>query len=235
MAEVNLTVEKREVIGKGPAKKLRSAGKIPAVIYGQGEKSVPLTIDEKAFHAILHSHHGENVIFEIQIPGRKTGLKAILREVQHEPVTGEILHIDFQHISMTKKITVQVPIALIGSPEGVRNKGGILEHILHEVEVECLPGDIPEHIEVDVAALDVGDSIHVSDIPVTKVKILTDPERSVATVVPPTIIKAPVEKEELEEELIEEPELVEKERKEGEEAAEEEGGKEKAEKPEDKE
>jgi large subunit ribosomal protein L25 len=233
MAEVNLAVEKRDVIGKGPAKKLRSEGKIPAVIYGQAEKSVPLSLDAKAFHTILHSHHGENVIFEIHIPGRKTGLKAILREVQHEPVTGEILHVDFQHISMTKKITVQVPIALVGSPDGVRNKGGILEHILHELEVECLPGDIPEHIEVDVTELDVGDSIHVSDIPATKVAILTDPERSVATVVPPTIIKAPVEKEELEEELIEEPELVEKERKEGEE--EEEGAEGKEEKAEEKE
>jgi len=227
MAEVNLAVEKRDVIGKGPAKKMRSEGKIPAVIYGQGEKSVPLTLDAKAFHAILHSHHGENVIFEIQIPGRKTGLKAILREVQHQPVSGEILHVDFQHISMTKKITVQVPVALVGSPDGVRNKGGILEHILHELEVECLPGDIPEHIEVDVTELDVGDSVHVSDIPAGKAKILTDPERSVATVVPPTIIKAPVEKEELEEELIEEPELVDKERKEGE--AEGEGKEEKAE------
>jgi len=232
MAEVSLAVEKREIMGKGPAKKLRSAGKIPAVIYGQGEKSVPLVIDEKMFHAILHSHHGENVIFEIQIPGRKTGLKAILREVQHQPVSGEILHIDFQHISMTKKITVQVPVSLIGTPEGVKNKGGILEHILYELEVECLPGDIPEHIEVDVSYLDVGDSVHVSDIPVTQLKILTDLERSVATVVPPTIIKAPVEKEELEEELIEEPELVEKERKEGEQ--EEEGAAEKEEKPEDK-
>ena len=232
MAEVSLAVEKREIMGKGPAKKLRSTGRIPAVIYGQGEQTVPLTLDGKAFHTILHSHHGENVIFEIQIPGRKTGLKAILREVQHEPVTGEILHVDFQHISMTKKITVQVPVSLVGSPDGVKNKGGILEHILHELEVECLPTDIPEHIEVDVSPLDVGDSIHVRDIPVTKVKILTDPDRSVATVVPPTIIKAPVEKEELEEELIEEPELVEKERKEEEEKKE--AAEEKEEKPEDK-
>lgn len=232
MAEVTLAVEKRETMGKGPAKKLRSAGKIPAVIYGQGEKTVPLTVDGKAFHAVLHSHHGENVIFEIHIPGRKTGLKAILREVQHEPVSGKILHVDFQHISMTKKITVQVPVSLLGTPDGVLNKGGILEQILHELEVECLPGDIPEHIEVDVSQLDVGDSIHVSDIPATKVTILTDPERSVATVVPPTIIKAPVEKEELEEELIEEPELVDKEHKEGEE--EEEGAEQKEAKTEDK-
>jgi len=226
MAEVNLEVEKRETMGKGPAKKLRTGGKIPAVIYGQGEETVALTLDGKSFHTILHSHHGENVIFEIQIPGRKASLKAILREVQHQPVTGEILHVDFQHISMTEKITVQVPVSLVGTPEGVKNKGGILERILHELEVECLPGDIPEHIEVDISQLDVGDSIHVSDLAVTKVKVLTDPERSIATVVPPTIMKAPVEKEVLEEEAIEEPELVDKERKEEETSAGKEKGKE---------
>jgi large subunit ribosomal protein L25 len=233
MAEVTLEVEKRESLGKRPTKKLRSMGKIPAVIYGHGEETVPLILNGKTFHAVLHSHHGENVIFEIQIPGQKPALKAILREVQHQPVTGEILHVDFQHISMTEKITVQVPVSLVGSPDGVRNKGGILEHILYELEIECLPSDIPEHIEVDVSQLDVGDSIHVSDISVAKVKVLTEPERSIATVVPPTVMKAPVEEEEvLEEEIIEEPELVEKERKE----KEEEEGKEEAkeEKSEDK-
>jgi large subunit ribosomal protein L25 len=223
MAEVTLTVGKRQTTGKGPAKKLRSGGKIPAVIYGHGEETVSLTLDGKSFHAILHSHHGENIIFDIHMPGEKTPRKAILREVQHQPVSGEILHVDFQHISMTEKITVHVPVSLVGSPEGVRNKGGILEHILHELEVECLPTDIPEHIEVDVAHLDVGDSIHVSDISVPKVKVLTESERSIATVVPPTIIKAPVVEEVLEEELVEEPELVEKERKEEEEEGKEEG------------
>jgi len=226
MAEVNLEVEKRETMGKGPAKKLRTGGKIPAVIYGHGEETVPLTLDGKSFHAILHSHHGENVIFEIQIPGREASLKAILREVQHHPVTREILHVDFQHISMTEKITVQVPVSLVGTPDGVMNKGGILERILHELEVECLPGDIPEHIEVDISRLDVGDSIHVSDLKVTKVKVLTDPERSIATVVPPTVMKAAAEKEALEEEALEEPELVEKERKEEEAASGKEKGKE---------
>jgi large subunit ribosomal protein L25 len=226
MAEVTLKVEKRESAGKAVAKRLRAEGKIPAIIYGQGEETVPLTMDGRTFHGILHAHYGENVIFNVKIPGQRSMLKAIIREVQHNPVDGEILHVDFQHISMTEKITVKVPLLLIGSPEGVRNKGGILEHILHDLEIECLPGDIPEHIEVDVAALDVGDSIHVSDLSVEGVKVLTEEARSIATVVPPTVIKAPVEEEAvLEEEAVEEPELVEKDRKEegeGEEKAKEE-------------
>lgn len=225
MAEVTLKVEKRESGGKAVAKRMRSEGKIPAVIYGHGEETVPLSLDGKIFHGILHAHYGENVIFDVQIPGHKKALKAIIREVQHNPSDGEILHVDFQHISMTEKITVRVPVVLVGSPEGVRNKGGILEHILHELEVECLPTDIPEHIEANVADLDVGDSIHVSDLSVEKVKVLTEEARSIATVVPPTIIKVPVEEEEiLAEEMVEEPELVEKERKEKA-KGEEEGGK----------
>jgi large subunit ribosomal protein L25 len=223
MAEVTLEVEKRESRGKGPAKKLRAEGKIPAVLYGRGEESVPLTLDAKKLHAILHAHIGESVIFDIKVPGHKRAVKAIIREVQHDPVRGDILHLDLQHISMKEKITVRVPVVLTGSPVGVRTKGGILQHVLHEVEVECLPADIPEHIEVDVTELDVGDSIHIQDLPMEKVKILTELQRSVATVVPPTVIKVPVEEEEVlaEEEAVEEPELVEKEHKEKEEEEEE--------------
>jgi large subunit ribosomal protein L25 len=223
MAEVTLEVEKREALGKGPAKRLRAQGKIPAIIYGHGEESVLLSLDAKNLHAILHAHVGENIIFNVKIPGGKKALKAIIREVQHHPSRGDILHVDMQHISMSEKLTVQVPVVLVGSPLGVRTKGGILQHVLHELDVECLPTDIPEHIEVDVTELDVGDSIHIRDLPLEKVKILTDPQRSVATVVPPTVIKVPVEEEELvaEEEELEEPELIEKERKEKEEEEEE--------------
>lgn len=216
MAEVTLEVEKRELRGKGPAKRLRAGGKIPAVIYGHGEESIPLTLDAKMLHAILHAHVGENIIFNVEIPGQKRTVKAIIREVQHDPARGDILHLDLQHISMREKLTVRVPVILVGSPLGVRTKGGILQHILHEVEMECLPADIPEHIEVDVTELDVGDSIHIRDLSLEKAQLLTEPERSVATVVPPTVIKVPVEEEEVvvEEEELEEPELIEKERKE---------------------
>jgi large subunit ribosomal protein L25 len=218
MAEVTLKVEKRETRGKGPAKKLRAAGKIPAIIYGRGEETVPLILDAAVFHTILHGHAGENIIFDVKMPGTRKTIKAIIRDVQHHPVNGEILHVDLQHIIMTEKLTVQVPLVLAGSPTGVRNKGGILQHILHELEIECLPTDIPEHIEVDVTDLDVGDSIHISDLAVQKVRILTDAHRSIAVVVPPTVIKAPVVEEEIiVEEELEEPELIEKERKEKEE------------------
>jgi len=218
MAEVTLKVEKRELRGKGPAKKLRAEGKIPAIFYGHGEESIPLTLDAKMLHTILHAHVGENVIFDIKIPGQKRVMKAIIREIQHHPARGDILHLDLQHISMKEKLTVQVPVILVGSPLGVRTKGGILQHILHEVEIECLPADIPEHIEADVSQLDVGDSIHIRDLSLEKAKLLTEPQRSVATVVPPTVIKVPVEEEEVvAEEEVEEPELIEKERKEEEE------------------
>ena len=214
MAEVTLEVEKREIGGKGPVKRLRAQGKIPAVLYGHGEESVLLSLDAKNLHAILHAHGGENIIFDVKIPGHKKAIKAIIREVQHHPSRGDILHVDLQHISMKEKIIVQVPVFLVGSPLGVRVKGGILQHVLHELEIECLPGDIPEHIEVNVSELDVGDSIHIQDLTVEKVKIITDPQRSVATVVPPTVIKVPVEEEVMvaEEEELEEPELIEKER-----------------------
>lgn len=219
MATVTLEVEKRQFLGKGPVKRLRTAGKIPAVIYGHGEETIPLTLDAQNLHTILHAHVGENIIFDVKIPGKKTPMKAIIREVQHHPSRGDILHLDLQHISMQEKLTVQVPVLLVGSPEGVRTKGGILQHVLHEMEIECLPMDIPEHIEVDVTNLDVGDSIHVENVMLEKVKILTEPRRSVATVVPPTVIKAPEPEEEelVEEEELEEPELIEKERKEEEE------------------
>ncbi|MCK4271167.1 50S ribosomal protein L25, partial [bacterium] len=202
--------------GKGPAKRLRAEGKIPAIFYGHGGESIPLTIDAKMFHNILHTHAAENIIFDVKIPGQKNPFKAIIREVQHHPVRGDILHLDFLHISMKKKLHVSVPIVLVGSPVGVSTKGGVLQHILHELEIECLPGEIPEHIEVDVTELDVGDSIHIRDLSLEKLNILTEVQRSIATVVPPTVIKAPVVEEEelVEEEGLEEPELIEKERKE---------------------
>lgn len=211
MATVTLEVEKRQSRGKGPVKRLRAEGKIPAIIYGHGEESIPLTLDSKNFRSILHAHVGENLIFDVKLPGQKRPWKAIIRDVQHHPVRGDILHVDLQHISMKEKITVEVPVILVGSPVGVRTKGGILQHVLHEMEIECLPAEIPEHIEVDVSELDVGESLHIQDLSLEKVKILTEPQRSIATVVPPTVIKVPVEEEVVEEEELEEPELIEKE------------------------
>ena len=131
--------------------------------------------------------------------------KALIREIQRHPVAGLILHLDLQHISLTERITVEVPIVLIGTPIGVKDGGGILEHLLREVEVECLPTDIPSKLEVDVSALQIGDSLHVSDIKAERAEILTEADRAIAAVVPPTVLE---EVKPAEEAVAAEPEVI---------------------------
>lgn len=218
MKEVNLEVKSRERKGKEQVKKLRKNGIVPAVMYGAGEQALSLEISLKDLNALLKATKGENVIINLNIDeGKVETKKALLREVQKDPVRDNILHVDFQHISLTEKITVKVPIHLIGTAAGVKDEGGILEHILRELEIRCLPTDIPEHIEVGVSELGIGDAVHVSDLKLEKVELLTDLEGSIATVVPPTVFKEPEVAAAVEEGK--EPELVGAE-KEGEEAVE---------------
>ena len=189
MEEVILKVKRREKVGKEHAKKLRRSGFIPAVVYGAETPSSPLAIESKSFYALLRGGLGENVINTLEMEDQKDGKKQVLiREVQRDPVRGDVVHVDFHQISLTQKITIEVPIHLVGTPEGVK-EGGILQYALRELKVECLPTAIPENIEVDVSHLKIGDSIHVADIPVETVVILSDPQSSVASVVPPTIFK----------------------------------------------
>jgi large subunit ribosomal protein L25 len=219
MAIVILKSARREGVGKGVARKLRTAGDVPAIYYGRGEEPLPLTVRARELEGILHGAAGSNVIVDLQVTGAAAGeRKAILREVQRHPVRGDILHADFQHISLTEKITVEVEVALEGTPTGVKDGGGILEFLLREIEIECLPTDIPTHVTVDVSHLNIGDSVHVSDIKVEKAVVLTEPERTVATVVPPTVLE---EAKPAEEAAPAEPELVKKEKE-----SEDEGGKE---------
>ena len=223
MKEVMLKVKRREKLGKEHAKKLRRSGIIPSVVYGAETPSLPLELESKSFYALLRGGLGENVIITLEIDDRKDGRKQVLiREIQRDPVRGDIVHVDFHQISLTKKITIEVPIHLVGAPEGVK-EGGILQYALRELKVECLPTAIPEKIEVDVSHLKIGDSIHVSDIKVENVDILSDPQSSVASVVPPTIFKeaevAPAAAEA-------EPEVITEKKEEKEEAKEEEKGKE---------
>lgn len=230
MKEVMLKAKPRDKRGKEHAKRLRKNGVIPAVVYGPDTPSLPLEIESKPFHALLRGGLGENVIITLQMDDPKSKSKEVLiREVQRDPVRGDIVHVDFHQISLTKKITIEVPIHLIGSPEGVK-EGGILQHALRELKVECLPTAIPEKIEIDVSHLKIGDSIHVTDIKLENVEILTDPQSSVASVVPPTIFK---EAEVAPEAVAEEPEVItekKEEEKEGEEKEEEKGKEAKAEK-----
>jgi len=193
MAIVVLQGKIRTGAGKGVARKSRMRGNIPGIIYGEGEASIPFEADGDDFRALIHTVSGENVIVDLKLEGDTSDRKAIIREIQRDPLKGTILHFDLQHISLTEKVTVDVPIVVLGVPTGVKDFGGILEFILREVKVECLPTEIPPKIEIDVTPLKIGDSIHVSDLAVEKVTVLTDPDRPVVTVVPPAAEEVPVE------------------------------------------
>lgn len=188
MAIVPLAGRVRPGTGKGPARQARFAGEIPGVIYGAGETPVALAVPKKEFElALKTAHAGGNVIVALRLDGaiEKT---AIIREVQRDPITHAILHLDFHHISLTEKVTVEVTVHLVGTPDGVKNGGGILEHITRTIEIECLPTQIPQHLEADVTALAIGDSVHVRDLNVPNAQVLSDPDMTIATVVPPTVM-----------------------------------------------
>lgn len=185
MEKIELEVKGREEIGK-KLKGLRGQGLIPAVVYGKKIKPLPIIIDKKTFiKNILKSEAGMNAIVSLKLSGKE--IRVLTQEVQRDPLSDEILHIDFRHIVMDEAIRTKVPVELLGLPMGVKESEGVLVHGLREVEVECLPGDIPDKFEIDVSTLVIGDSLHVSDLPqVAKVKILTNPTEMVAICSPPT-------------------------------------------------
>jgi large subunit ribosomal protein L25 len=167
---------------KNAARRVRVSGKIPAVVYGAGQDSVAVSVDPKVITKILHSDSGHNTIFDLNVTGAAV-VKAMIVDWQNEPIKGALLHIDLKRIAMDKAMTVSVPIQLIGVPVGVKSQGGILEHVLREVEIECLPSDIPSHLDVDVSALEMNQAIHVSDLPHSgSIKFLTDEGLTVAHV-----------------------------------------------------
>lgn len=186
MAEIfNVEAEARETFGKNAARRIRSSGRIPAVVYGGGGPSISLTIDPKSIVRILHSEAGHNAIFTLQIPD-KAPARVMLRDWQWEPTRGSLIHVDMVRIARDAKLRVRVPIRVTGEPQGVKIQGGVLEFILREVEVECLPDDIPEHIILDVSELVIGRQLRVSDLPVSaNVKVLAEPARVVAHVTAP--------------------------------------------------
>jgi large subunit ribosomal protein L25 len=162
------------------------------VIYGAGETPTALAVPKKEFElALKTAKAGGNVIVALRLDGAAEQT-AIIREVQRDPISHDILHLDFHHISLTEKVTVEVTVHLTGIPDGVKNGGGILEHITRTIEIECLPTQIPQHLEADVSALGIGDSIHVRDLVVPNAEVLSDPDTTIATVVPPTVMTEPV-------------------------------------------
>jgi large subunit ribosomal protein L25 len=165
--------------GKNEARRLRVSGRVPAVVYGAKKDTVAVSVDPKVISRILASKSGHNTIFDLQVGSEKT--KAMIVDWQFEPIRGSILHIDLKRIAMDVKMRVMVPIHLVGEAVGVKQQGGIMDLVLREVEVECLPADIPTHIDADVSALEFGVVLRVKDLPHGgKLKFITDEEQAVA-------------------------------------------------------
>jgi large subunit ribosomal protein L25 len=228
MEELFLDAEIRKELGRGKVNNLRDGGFIPAVVYADGKDALPLKLSHRQLVQLVHHHRIEGVVINLNIKDDKAhkSRPCLIKEIQYEPVHGEIVHVDFNQISLTKAIKVNVPVVAKGEPAGVKQEGGSLEHILWEIEVECLPTNIPKDIEVDVSELKIGDAIHVKDIAVPAgVKITNDPSAIILSVAAPMKEEAPAA-EAVEGEAKQEPEVI-KEKKEQPEAGEAEEGKEK--------
>ncbi len=183
-----LTAEIREGVGKEKAKKLRSKGLIPAIFYGPRAQTIPLVIDSKELAKALRTEAGENVLIDLDIrKGPQSDRKVVmLKDIQVDPLQRATLHTDFYEVAMDEMVTVEVPVHLVGKPEGTK-VGGILEQVRRVIQMQCLPGDIPKSIDIDVSALNIGDSIHVQEINVEKAKIISETNFTIATVVPPVV------------------------------------------------
>ncbi len=162
--QVKLKVERRDDTGRSAARKLKARGVVPAIIYGAKQKPQPLQVSVRDINAMLSHASGENILVELEIAGEKSNHMALVQEVQHSPVGGDVLHVDFHAISMDQKIHADIPLEALGVPSGVKNFGGLLEQNLRTLSIECLPRDLPDRLTVDVSALNIGDAIHVRDI-----------------------------------------------------------------------
>jgi large subunit ribosomal protein L25 len=201
MPRPKLLAKLRTQLGKEASRKLRQKGLVPAICYGPRTDSVPLTLDPKELMKTIQI--GENVLIDLMIQdGKKAAQKVVVvRDLQIDPIKDQCIHADLFEVVMDEEISVEVPIVLVGKPEGVK-MGGVLEQITREITVECLPADIPQSIDVNVSHLNIGDTIHIGDIGLEKGKILVDATTTLATIVPPTVEKVVVE-EEVEEEVAE--------------------------------
>jgi large subunit ribosomal protein L25 len=199
MGETSLAVELREQTGKGAARRTRRAGRIPGVVYGAKLDSVAITLDGHALDRLIHtSHAGVNTLIDLEGPAQVSGKTVLVKELQREPVRGGLMHADLFEVNVTETVRVSVPVHLEGTPHGV-TMGGLVDHALREIEVDCLPRSIPDEIVVDVSGLDIGDSIHVSDLSLPEgVELQTSDELSVVSVVAPRVEEEEPTAEELE-------------------------------------
>ena len=199
MKSVQISAELRNAFGKNASRELRRKGKIPAVLYGQKKETISVSLDPKNLLEILHSTSGHNTIFPLEV--EKHGVTSVMiKDYQLDPIDESLLHADLVRIAMDVVVQVSVPIVAVGIASGVKDQGGIFEFVSRQLEVECLPADIPEQIAMDVSSLEIGSNLRISDLNVdSKVKVLSDSELVVAHVVAP--------KEELEEEAVPEKEI----------------------------
>src|SRR6266576_6457941 len=191
--QVKLKAEPRTNVGRSAVRKLKARGVIPAIIYGGKDKPLPLQVAGRDINAMMSHASGENILVELEIAGEKSSRTALVQEIQHSPVGGNILHVDFHAVSMDEKIQAEVPLEPTGIPNGVKNFGGLLEQSLRYLPIECLPRDLPDRITVDVSNLNIGDSIHVRDIPMPKgVAPKVSLELTAFSVHAPTVEEEPV-------------------------------------------
>jgi len=216
---VILSATARDKTGKGAARQARFEKKVPAVVYGHGRSTQPVMVDALALEKALTGIEPESTLIDLTVDGKKS--RALIREIQRHPLRPDIIHVDFYEIKADEKVTLKVPVHLVGTADGVRNAGGVLDQVTREVEIEVLPEHIPDRVELDVSALKIGDSLHVSALTIANAVILTGADLTIATVVPPRAeeVAAPVAEAATE---VAEPELIRKVREgeEGEEGAE---------------
>ncbi len=237
--QVKLKAEQRSATGRSAVRKLKARGVVPAIIYGAKDKPQPLQVSARDINAMLSHASGENILVELEIAGEKSNRTALVQEIQHSPVGGAILHIDFHAVSMDQAIQTDVPLEPIGVPEGVKTFGGLLEQSLRSLAIECLPRDLPDRITVDVSKLNIGDSIHVRDIQLPSgVAAKVQADLTAFSVLAPVVEEEPVVAEA---EAAAGPEVIKEKKEEGEASAaagpgaKEEGPKEKAAAPKEKE
>ena len=197
MSDTNVVeVEQRSDLGKNAAGRLRRQGKIPGIVYGLDRAPFAVTVSPRRLAEVLRLETGKNTILNLSLVGQDRTRAVMIREIQRDPVTELPLHVDFVRVDLEKAITVAVPIRLLGTPVGVKTEGGVVEFVTREIDVECLPGDIPEHVDVDVSELHVNQNVHVSDLVIgERIKVLTPMDTMVALVAVPKEEAAPVVEE----------------------------------------
>jgi large subunit ribosomal protein L25 len=211
MSELSIQVQTRDQIGSGPSRRLRLTGLVPAVVYGGGRDSVPIQVDRRTLLDLLRKAGSDNAVFLLELDGGSTKRHCMVRDMEVDPLTQQIVHIDFLRIDMSQTVRVMVQVEVVGVPSGVKNEGGILDQVTREVEVECLPSDIPRSLDLDVSALNIGQHLAAGDLVMPKgVELTDDPAKTLVNVAAPRL---PEEEEEEEADLLleaemEEPELV---------------------------